>query len=248
MAALNLNPSSADELTEASDSSTDQEYIDLNDSPTLKLKPLAKAHLPASYSLVDKEPPSSRYITTKVSSLSASPHRREFFPRSPVRLQSQGLATPPLTPSSSFASGDTARSDHDEQDSDIEERSPIAHYEVHRSGKSGRVLQPAEIEHPDGARVVSLDEEVLVLMGVHMLMHYLTDAPHLQSHLRYITDTHDMLSKGLDTSPIRPTTYNPPDPDSPTPVRGRKLELCSGKRRSSRETCCCSYNSRLRIV
>ena len=178
MAALNLNPSSADELTEASDS-TDQEYIDLNDSPTLKLKPLAKAHLPASYSLVDKEPPSSRYITTKVSSLSASPHRREFFPRSPVRLQSQGLATPPLTPSSSFASGDTARSDHDAQDSDLEEHSPMAHYEIRRSGKSRRVLQSAETEHRDSARVVSLDEEVLVLMSVHILIHYLTDVHHL---------------------------------------------------------------------
>ena len=55
----------------------------------------------------------------------------------------------------------------------------MAHYEVRRSGKSGRVLQSAETEHRDGARVVSLDEEVLVLMSIHIMIHYLTDVPHL---------------------------------------------------------------------
>lgn len=154
LAALNLDPSSADELSD--EASVSNDYVDLNDSPTLKLRPLPHARSSISSSLANSmESPSK---ATNFPSLTASPHRREFFPRSPARVPA--LATPPLTPSSSFASADTTRSEHDEQDSEAEDRSPASWYDVRRSETFKHAFQPVEYDDRDGAQMVSFNTEV----------------------------------------------------------------------------------------
>lgn len=145
LAALNLNPSSAEDILNNILTGTRANFVDLNDSPTSRNRPLSSTQPPASLSADNTAPLASG--SANCSLFLSTPHRRAFIPRSPVRSHGQGPATPPLTPSSSFASGDTARSERDEPDSEVEDAEVTTFY-------SGRSFEATRIAAPDEDAVV----------------------------------------------------------------------------------------------